>query len=291
MNMNTDPHIHFSPQSLNRISTERLALGVFDGVHVAHQQVLASATTGLTFTPHPDMVLGKKTITYLTTLPEQRHFFPSLLSLRFNRSIANLTWSEFLDQVLMRYLKPDIIITGYDYKFGKKQEGTIEKLSAWARPHNIQIETIAPVYHNDTLIKSTRIRSLLEDGQFQLAHKMLGHDYPIFGKVVSGDGRGKTLGFPTANVSTPKHKCLPQNGVYGGYWLYRSKQIPCIIYIGTKPTFTDASPQVEVHIPNFSGNLYGKTLKCFISKKIRGEQTFQSKNALITQIRYDLQQL
>ena len=264
---------------------------MFDGIHLAHQALIEQATTVLTFHPHPNNVLGKTPVLHLTTVPEQRHFIPNLIALEFNQTIANLTWNEFLDDIIWDHFKPDSIITGYDYKFGKHRAGTIEKLTEWCDDKGIKVKTIEPITRSGTLIKSTEIRRLLTENEFDNAIDLLGHPYPIFGRVIKGEGRGKTLGFPTANIALYATKCRPSNGVYGGYWLNNDHHIPCIIYIGTKPTFTDSPPQVEAHIPNFSGNLYNQTLQLFLTHHIRSEMTFDDATALKTQIQLDIDKM
>jgi len=260
------------------------------GLHEGHQQILNASDALLTFFPHPVVVLGKRReIQYLTTLRELRYFAKRLLVLRFTPSVANLSPKSFLSNIA-KTIAPKKIVVGYDFKFGHKKAGDVDTLRAWGKEQNIKIEIIPPFLDATRApVKSSAIRESLDDN-FARAVTLMRHPYLIIGKVIPGDARGRKLGFPTANLKVPQHKKLPSTGVYKGY-VQLGKSEPdkkCAVYIGKKPSFSGQKVGVEVHILNYSGNLYDKIIKVFLEKKIRNEQQFDSPEKLIAQIEKDV---
>lgn len=271
---------------------DTLALGVFDGMHAGHQQLLASNAYALTLYPHPAHVLKKnKHLPILSTPREMRKLYSRLLVLKFTPDICKLKWDEFLDQVVKKQIKPKRIVVGFDYHFGYRREGSFEKLSQWAKENEIAVTQINPFSLDGHLVKSTVIRKSIVNGEFDHALQLLGHPYLICGAVISGEGRGKTMGYPTANLAVPKVKLLPQNGVYKGYVSLDGTRYTCGIYIGTKPTFNGKNKQVEVFLVDYDGNLYGKQLALYVTGFVRPEMTFNTTEALKNQIRNDLNEI
>jgi len=280
--------VHISGKKGRPIHT--LGIGVFDGLHEGHQQILNASDALLTFFPHPVVVLGKsRDIQYLTTLRELRVFAKRLLVLKFTQSVAKLSPKDFLSMIA-KTIAPQKIVVGYDFRFGYKKAGDVDVLRAWGKEQGIAVEIIPPFLDATGVpVKSSAIRKSLDDN-FAKAVSLMRHPYLIIGKVVPGEARGRKLGFPTANVKIPRHKKLPSPGVYKGYVQLRKNDSDrkCAVYIGKKPSFSGQKVGVEVHILNYSGNLYNKIIKVFLEEKIRDEQQFKSPETLIKQIKQDL---
>jgi riboflavin kinase/FMN adenylyltransferase len=267
---------------------DTLALGVFDGMHLGHQQLLENNAYALTLYPHPAHVLKKnKHLPILSTPREMRKIYSRLLVLKFTPDICKLTWDAFLDQVVKEQIRPKRIVVGFDYHFGNRREGNFKKLSQWAKKNGISVTQIDPFSQNGTLIKSTLIRESIVHGNFNQAVELLGHPYLICGSVI----KGKTMGYPTANLTVPKMKLLPKNGVYKGFVNVGGRRYTCGIYIGTKPTFNGKNKQVEVFLVDYDGNLYNRQLALYVTEFVRPEMTFNNTEALKDQIRNDLNQI
>ncbi len=269
----------------------RIGLGVFDGLHKGHLAIAGQVDCLVTFSPHPDVVLNKNPqLLRLSTLSELRCISPvPVHTLRFSKAMASMSPDDFLKQVIMPTFNPQKIVVGYDFKFGAKRQGNHQFLTEWGKANGVAIEVVPPACHGDIPIKSSDIRTYLLEGAFDTAVHLLGHPYLIEGKVIHGEKRGRQLGFPTANLVLPADKLIPANGVFSGEVKLGKKTIHSMIYIGNKPTFGGKKTVVEVFLYNFDGNLYGKTLKVFLKKKLRGEKQFSSKDELIAQLQHDLQ--
>ncbi len=279
--------IQISPPNIQK--GQRIGLGAFDGFHKGHQALAEQCDALLSLHPHPNVVLGKTSeFKYLTTPEELTFLYPNLKVLTFTSEIAQMSPLEFLNTVILDLFHPSKIVIGYDYRFGKKGEGDGPLLQKWALENNIDFEVIEPVKEADLPIKSGQIRQWIQENKFNTACHALGHGYPLIGTVIKGDGRGASLGFPTANLELPEEKLLPQPGVYQALLIENKTESPCIIYIGTKPTFEGLITSVEVHIPNRSENLYSQKLTVLLTQQIRPEIKFESKDALIAQIHKDL---
>lgn len=269
-----------------------LGLGVFDGLHIAHQHLAEHCDGLLTFHPHPDLVLRKDTdLKHLTTLDELQELFPNVVALAFNRDVAQLSPIAFLD-LIKETFNPKQIVVGYDYRFGHKREGDFSVLSNWAAQHGITVKEISMFSRDNEAVKSGQIRRLLRTGEFHKSLELLGHDYAISGTVIPGEGRGKNLGFPTANIRVDAIKLLPEPGVYSAWTRIDGVQYLCIVYIGNKPTFdTEQEKGVEIHIPNFDGDLYSQPVRVYLNGFIRGQEKFESAEALISQIQQDITEI
>jgi len=214
---------------------ESLGLGTFDGLHLGHQEILNHCTHLLNLYPHPARVLQRnKDLKRITTTRELRILHPQLLTLNFNKNIAQLHAKEFLEDIIWTFLKPKKIVVGYDYKFGRKKTGDIHYLKEWAKRYEIEVIVISPFKKGGRIVKSSEIRDLLAHGDFNEALELLGHDYLISGVVTSGDGRGKSIGFPTANLRLKKEKLVPGNGVFMGTVDLKEKSELALVYIGKK---------------------------------------------------------
>jgi riboflavin kinase/FMN adenylyltransferase len=273
----------------NNMQQHALGLGVFDGLHLGHQVIAKRADQLLTFYPHPDIFFGKSNrLKMLTTLRELRFYSKKLLVVRFDKEIASMKPQDFLNELILKYIKPKSLVVGYDFKFGYKKTGDIKFLLKWAKEKNIEIDVVPAVKADNKIIKSQKIRTLFDKDCFNAAVKFLGHSYLIIGKVITGDKRGRGLGFPTANLKVPKHKLIPQNGVYVGKVFLENMKYKALVNIGTRPTFKTHHKTIEVHILDYKGDLYNKQIKVFLEKKIRNEEKFFSKEKLIEQIKKDI---
>jgi len=273
--------------SSSRSNITALGIGVFDGLHLGHQEILQHSSHLITFSPHPDLVLGKNNaIKLITTLLELRHYVPNLEVIAFNQEIAKLSAESFLNRFILP-LSPQKIITGYDFMFGHNKEGDTEFLARWATQHNISFQKIDAVTFQNKPIKSSAIREWLKT-DFNLAVKALGHSYLIQGEVIHGVGRGKRLGFPTANLKIPAQKCLPATGVYKASVEINGRYYDAMAYIGNKPTFGDHEIGLEVYILNYDNDLYNQKINVFLEYFVRPDTKFESKEALVAQINADI---
>lgn len=272
----------------NHKDVDTLGLGVFDGLHLGHKVIAERCKWLLTFNPHPDVFLGKnKDLKMLTSVSELRYYVNNLLVFHFNKQFSKLSAVEFLN-VIKEKFSPNEIVVGYDYKFGYKGEGNIHLLVDWASKQDITVVEIPPYKIDGNPVKSTEIRELICNNKLEKANRLLGHNYLVLGTVVKGEGRGHKFGFPTANIIPSKEKLLPVAGVYAGKAIVNRSEYECIIYVGKKPTFNGEQEIVEVHILNFTGDIYNRQLKVFFEKKIREDIKFDNVENLIQQINLDI---
>ncbi len=269
--------------------TSTLGIGVFDGLHLGHQEIIRRSDALLTFYPHPDTILGKADIRYLTVLDEMRLLGHRVYVMDFDDHVAKMPANDFLDYAVRNAIGPKRIVVGADFHFGHKKSGNVDTLKTWAAQCGIEVEVVPLLEDEGRVIKSSKIRMMLENGEVEAAARDMGRPYLMTGTVVHGDGRGKSLGFPTANIEVDPLKLVPLPGVYSGTVTLNNALTPAMIYIGTKPTFSDTHDTViEVFLPDHDENLYGKTLQVWISHRLRGDQKFDNKEALVAQIQADI---
>ena len=286
-----------------------VALGTFDGVHIGHQKIIKATikyakkigahSAVITFDPHPqEVIVPERGLRLLTTLAEREALFctlgiDSVVVIGFTPRMRNLSYSEFVERYLVDRLAVRQVFVGYDYAFGKGRSGNVTALRKLGKKFSFGVTVIPPVKVDNLPAKSGKIRELLSQGQFNAAVKMLGHPYRITGKVVSGSGRGKTLGFPTANLKPAPDKLIPAQGVYSGFvdGLPAGRQgKKCVINIGSRPTFGAGRSLVEVHILNFGRNIRGKVIAVDIFSRLRDERQFSDVDKLREQIKKDIVQ-
>ena len=274
-----------------------VTVGIFDGVHLGHQYLLKQLQNTanienteelvITMNPHPSIFFGKN-IKLLNTLDEKIEQFKkkeikNLLILDFNQELVNTSQLKFVEEILVQKLKAKSLIVGYDNAFGLKE--TRSQQQSYTLPI-IRIEE----YQNNSKIKSSEIRKLLETGKVEEASKILGYNYMISGIVEKGEQIGHKLGFPTANIGNiDEHKLIPAKGVYIIEVKYNERWLPAMLNIGTRPTFNATKKTIELHILNFNENIYSKHLKIKFLKQIRNEQKFDNINSLIIQLNKDKQ--
>lgn len=298
-------HVH----SLNAISLEAsyLTVGTFDGVHrghvallkpmMAHARNAGVKTVVLTFHPHPAIVLGRRTGTFCLTSPEER---ASLLLMAgidyvitepFTPELSAVSATAFV-QHLKEHLGLKSLWIGHDFALGHGREGNEAFLRKMGAQLDFEVNAI-DAHQDDGVISSTRIRNLLWSGEVKLAARLLGRPYALDGLVVPGDQRGRTIGIPTANLQTGNHRLIPANGVYACFAEIEGATMRAAVNIGVRPTFDgqNATQHVEAHLLDFSGDLYGKTMRLHFVDRLRGEQRFASVADLVAQIQVDVRQV
>lgn len=280
-----------------------VALGYFDGVHLGHQTVIHTAksiavkngwlTAVMTFHPHPAVVLGKaKRIPAITPLFEKEKIMKKLgvdilYIVAFNEAFSKLSPQQFVDEYLLN-LSVKHVVAGFDYTYGRYGKGTMDTMPEHSRG-KFQVTTIEKVEKNHAKVSSTLIRSLISEGNVEALPEYLGRYYEMTGDVVQGERRGRTIGFPTANLSVSPEYVLPKTGVYAVKVKYKDNIYNGILNLGYKPTFHEQLPEptLEVHIFDFNQNIYGERLTIEWRKRLRDEKKFSSVDDLIKQIHED----
>ena len=281
-------------------------LGVFDGVHVGHRYVLreclrlaeerAGESVVVTFRTHPRAVIAGKAPKLITSIEHRLRLFGQLgfdhcLVLEFDEALREIPAKDFAHEVFEEILDAEIVVLGHNCRFGKDQVGSADWLIAHAGEFAFEARKALEVRFGEANISSTAIRAAIESGDLERAASMLGRPFAIYGTVVRGDGRGKAIGVPTANLDL-HHELKPPNGVYGvridGDDDLRRYGV---LNIGVRPTFKTGLPAatVEVHLFDFDGDLYGKDLEVMFVKRLRGEKKFATIEALVAQIEADKQ--
>ena len=280
-----------------------LAMGQFDGLHLGHVSVIESAVklsreqgiqaAVLTFHPHPKEVMRKGDYQgYLTPFRDKEEILEKmgvdvLYVIEFNESFSKLLPEQFVTQFLIQS-EVKVAVVGFDFRFGHKGAGDENKLRELGMPH-MNVVTIPPLMLDGKKVSSTSIRSVLYEGDVKEAQRMLGRPYSIKGTVIDGEKRGRTIGFPTANVEPSESYVVPLKGVYAVWVSHRNQKFPGVMNIGVKPTFHKdrTKPSFEVHLLDYSGDLYGEELTVELVEFLRPEQRFPSIDDLIAQIRRD----
>lgn len=300
--------VHHDLNLLPEFRRPVVTIGSFDGVHLGHQKLLArireraeeinGESVLVTFDPHPRHVLASSAppMKLLTTTAEKIERIEKLgidhvVIVEFNLAFAKQTAIEYLDDFLFGKFNPHTVVIGYDHRFGAGRSGNIDLLRKKAAIEGIVVREISALDEDNLAVSSTRIRNALALGDVASANQLLGSPYPLTGKVVHGEAIGRTIGFPTANLELQsKHKLLPANGVYavkaqllGSYASYKA-----MLYIGDRPSLKDErAHRIEVNLLDFSGDLYDEILRIEVLEHVRGDQAFESLDALKSQIEND----
>jgi len=283
-----------------------LTVGTFDGIHLGHQYILNQLTskaqdlgvtsTVVTFDPHPKLVVGSKDepeIRLLTTIDEKIEVLQSVgldrvIVINFTKEFSRQSSTEFVENLLYDKIGFQEFVIGYDHAFGKDREGTIATLSAMQARLGFGLTELSAFSTDDMIISSTRIRSLLREGDIRKANRALGRNYKISGEVVPGKGRGKKMAFPTANVRLDNpNKLIPADGVYAVWVTVDSHVHTGMMNIGRRPTFSSDVHTVEVHLIDFDKDIYGKPIRIEFVERIRNEQKFDNVEELIHQLKKD----
>lgn len=295
--------LHHLPDFRNAVIT----IGTFDGVHSGHQYILqqlqeaAEACNGetviITFDPHPREVLAPhdKNVRLLTTLDEKIRLLEQrgihhLVVVPFTKAFSELSARAYLEDFLIRTFRPHTIIIGYDHRFGHNREGGLELLEAEQQQFGFQLLEIPPQVVHDLTVSSTKIRQSLQNGAVQLANELLGYPYFLNGTVVHGDKMGRQLGFPTANIHlNDGRKLIPAQGVYAVTVETGGRRFKGALNIGTRPTFNGAELRIEVYILDFNEEIYGENIRVSFLDYIRADKKFDSVDALISQMKNDVE--
>ncbi len=294
-------------QSIDELSIENawLTIGVFDGVHLGHQQVLRQLIAGahdnacpsvvLTFSPHPAVVLGgKPDFKCLNTSEERAEILDNLgvdilITQTFNRALADQTAEQFMERV-SRSLGLRHLVIGYDTALGRGREGDAGRLTEIGQKLGYEVESIPPVRDDHGIISSTRIRAAVSTGDMVRAARDLGRNYFVVGPVIHGDGRGHTIDIPTANIQVHAGKLIPANGIYACWAWVEGKRHLAAVNVGVRPMFTPdlAIPMVEAHLLDFDELLYGLEVRLEFVEYLRPENVYPSVKALVKQIGRDI---
>ncbi len=269
-----------------------VTVGTFDGIHMGHRQILASllqcaqaeglSSVMVTFEPPPKRFFSKGKIKNLTTLKEKIGILEelgleNLLILPFNRELVTTGYQSFVSSILIDILKASVLVGGYDFRFGYNRNGDTKNVS------QLKVVEIPPLKIDGTPVKSSTIRTLIEEGSIELAEKFLGYNYLISGEVTKGLGIASTLGFPTINILPPPEKLIASNGVYGAV---EKRLGPGLVYIGKRPTFDNGDRSIEIHLMD-TPEIIPDNISISLLYKLRDERKFPSKKALIDQLILD----
>lgn len=280
-----------------------VTFGVFDGIHIGHQAVintllqhaaehqLMSALVG--FYPHPLAFLApERCPSLLTPLSKRVEILQQLgidkvIMLSFDAQIAGMSPAEFVKKVLLEKCRARHVVVGYACQFGKNRAGNADRLIELSQEYAFDVSIVPPTEIEGAPVHSTRIREALVSGDLRCGSQLLGRPYSLLGNVVHGDGRGKEIGFPTANIETQNQTC-PPNGVYAIRAKLGEKWLDGVLNIGVRPTFNGTNVQVESHFFDFDEMIYGKSVEVFLVEKIRSERKFPNLEMLVQQIRRDI---
>ncbi len=280
-----------------------VTIGNFDGVHLGHREIFRrvvdearrrqGTATVITFEPHPLRLLAPhKAPPRINTPAEKVRLIRAsgidlLVVLPFTRRLAALSAADFVDSILVGKLGTTRLVIGYDYAFGYRREGNAEFLAAAAKTHDFTLEVLGPLRADGEIYSSTRIRQTLLAGDVAGVVEVLGRHFTLDGRVVSGVGRGRQLGFPTANLQTAK-ELLPMPGVYAVKVRLGRRLYDAVANLGFRPTFADGGESMEIHLLDFSADLYGKRLRVYFIERLRGERRFASAAELSAAIGADI---
>jgi len=280
-----------------------LALGNFDGVHLAHRRMfkLAKArarrgrgiAAAYTFDPHPVKVLSPVSAPKLiNTLPQRLELMEkagldAAIVEPFDLKFAQLGAEAWFHKVLVERLHAAGVVVGYDFTFGSHRSGTVETLLALCRETGLHCQVLEAVLLGETLVSSSQIRAFVAQGEVKRAGDLLGRPFFIEGRVIQGAGRGAQLGIRTANLQT-KNELIPSNGVYACRAEIDGRRHPAVVNIGMNPTFGGKALSIEAHLLRFKRDVYGCTMRLHFLERIREERTFASVEGLVAQIHRDI---
>ncbi len=302
-------NLYRSLEDIPRNSNHVITAGIFDGVHRGHRFIInqllevarecGGIPSVVTFDPHPQHVLtrnGTPPLKLLTTVEEKaalldRLGVENLFVLPFDEEFSRLSADDYVEHILIGRIGFKCILIGYDHAFGRDRQGGVHTLEKFADRENFKVLKLEPQRNEDQIISSTLIRTRLEAGQVAEANQLLERPYGVRGTVVPGDKRGRSLGFPTANIEPESRlKALPGRGVYAATISLGGECYQGMANIGIRPTFGGKIETLEIHIFSFSGEIYGQSVEIHFYDKLRDEQRFTSVDALISQLNQDQKQ-
>jgi riboflavin kinase/FMN adenylyltransferase len=264
-------------------------VGTFDGVHLGHREVIRGNDTVLTFDPHPLTVIAPQALPKLLDSPAIKRDLiaglgvDELVTIPFDRDFASKAAEEFVEEVLVERLGATHVSVGENFRFGRAAKGDPELLRSYSE---FETRVVALVEVEHETVSSTHIRGLVAAGDVERAARFLGAPFMLEGEVVSGDRRGRELGFPTANIVPAPHLAHPGHGVYAAW----AHGYMAAVNVGVRPTFdTGRGLLVEAYLLDFEGDLYGETLRIAFARRLRGERRFESAEALVEQMERDVE--
>lgn len=281
-----------------------ITIGTFDGVHLGHQKIIKRVVetahkngllaTVFTFFPHPRMIVQHdQQLKLIHTLAEKKHFLQSLgvdllIVQPFDEAFANLSAEAFVSELLVKHLRAQKVIIGYDHHFGKNRTANIDNMRLFGEQYGFSVEEIPVQEVDEVSVSSTKIRQALNEGKVEVAEHYLGVPYSFTGKVVHGLKLGRTIGFPTANLQVEaSYKLIPKDGVYVVYSLIEGQKVYGMMSIGKNPTIQGKGASIEVYFFDFNQDLYGQDLTIYFVKYLREERKFSSVSLLKKQIQDD----
>jgi riboflavin kinase/FMN adenylyltransferase len=284
--------------------TAILTIGTFDGVHIGHQKIISDLVAKakkedlcavvLTFFPHPRMVLQKESqLKMIDTLKEKRQLLEILgveilIIQPFTLEFSRMTAIEYTRDVLVNGLGISKLIIGYDHRFGRNREATVEDLKNFGLDYDFTVEEIPAQDIASIAVSSTKVRNAITAGEIKKANQYLGRPFSLSGTIVKGDKIGRKIGFPTANLYIEeKYKLKPQNGVYLVQCHWDNQKYFGMMNVGKRPTISGKETQIETYFFDFDGDLYGKKLNINLLEKIRDEQKYDSLESLGNQLSID----
>ncbi len=298
--------IYHSIEEFEGVKNAVVTTGTFDGVHIGHSKIIdrlkeiAKSIDGetvlLTFFPHPRMVLfSDNDLKLITTKNEKIALLEAagidhLIIHPFSRAFSRLSSVEFVRDILVNKIRTSRLVIGYNHHFGRNREGSFEHLKEYGPMYGFQVEEIHAQDIDAISVSSTKIRKALESGDIKTAQDYLTHDFHLSGFVVKGNNLGNKLGFPTANLKiVDPHKLIPANGVYSVSVSVHDKHYKGMLNIGLRPTVDGDEKTIEVHILDFSEDIYGEEITLTFDTWIRPEKKFESLEALKIQLELDKQ--
>jgi riboflavin kinase/FMN adenylyltransferase len=304
--------VHFQIEKLPSFKNAVITIGAFDGVHAGHQAILENLrkyaenvkgeTIVITFHPHPRRVLNNVDApSMLTSLEERIERFQTigidhLVIVPFDHIFAELSAEEYLSKFLLQLFKPKIIVIGYDHRFGKDRIGDFQYLKSMSSSMGYEVIEIPEQVLQESRVSSSKIREYVLNGDIEQANKLLTYPYQLHGKVIEGDKLGRTLGYPTANLSLiDSDKLIPASGVYAvTVKIHQNGNIrneKGMMNIGYRPTVNGKERRIEVHIFNFDEDIYHHQMKVSLIRYTRKEMKFSGLDALIEQLIKDKEQI
>lgn len=295
---------HFHSLEDLSLQNSHLTVGVFDGVHRGHQEIIRklvrearennAPAVVLTFHPHPAAVLTGREIRCLTTPDERANLLFALgvdtvITQRFTPDLSTVPAHEYMSTLKQRLGLARLLI-GYDFALGRGREGNAPRLTEIGLELGYTVEVVPALGDESGVISSTEIRKLVATGNMAEAAKLLGHSYRMGGEVIHGEGRGKKINFPTANVDYPKNKVIPPNGIYACWAHLGNERFMAATNIGLNPTFTPERkiPSLEAYLLDFDRDIYGEVLTLEFVQRLRDEIRYTTVEALIAQIQNDV---
>ena len=286
-----------------------LTQGTFDGVHHGHRKILETAINKaksrdgvsvlLTFYPHPRLVLypDDNQLKLITTISEKASILEELgldylIIQPFTKELSRLSPYQYIKEILSESLSVSTLIIGYDHRFGKNREGSINEITRYSKEFGYEVEQIPEQDIDDCKVSSSQIRKALLSGDLELANNLLGRTFSMCGTVVDGNKVGTTIGFPTANIDLKDvYKLIPKEGVYAVQTVLDGKVLNGMLNIGNRPTFQRNERAIEVHLFDFSDNIYGRDVEILFRKRWRDEHKFENSTLLVEQLKKDEQEI